>query len=995
MAKWLKYFWTPPSFPDNETKTLQAALLHATLLVSITMAAMYTLSVPFAYEKPGLYLVIGLTITLTDLGLFLLLQHGYLKQIALFFTTLNWLLFTTLAVLGGGLKFSTASAYFLIAIIAILTLSNKWGILFTALSLASILTLSILEQQGRALTPYLSSTPAMQIVAIAITLGGGAAILIIVNNNLMQNLREQRRIAQLLEKRNATLSALLDALPDAIFRLNAEGIWIDHIPSKEFKTLLPPAEFLGKSLEATLPEELASQTRFYLQQTLETGQVHSFEYELNGAYFEGRFVPSEGNHVVVIVRDITERVEAQKEYTKLLDTLERRNAQLRTAAEVSKTCSAIFDRKVLIEKAVNLIQKGLGVYYVGLFLVDEEKQQAVLQGGSGEAGKQMLEADYHLPLKGQSMIAWCIRHNRARIAQQTTRDRVWLQNPYLPQTRSELALPLTSREQVIGALTVQSTRENAFSPGDITILQAMAEQLAITIDNANLFTKLQHELAERRRVEAALRSSEEKFQKIFRSSPVAISIRDLDGRYINVNDGFTALTGYTLEEVVGKSVEELGYIVNFEAWHKSQKRLRKEGAVKDLVLEIRRKDGRQVFVLANSELTTLDGEVRVLTSSMDITERKQAEEALKASEEKFAKAFHASPNAAFIQRVADHVYLEVNDAFCRLTGFERAEVLASSAIEKSIFGKAGMPPGLIERLQNEKELRNYEMKFFTKTGQAGTGLLSVERITVNNEACFLVLIQDVTQQKRAEAEREALIQELSLKNAELERFTYTVSHDLKSPLVTIRGFAGYLEQDAALGDLERLRNDIDRINKAAGQMQRLLDELLELSRIGRLVNPPEHISMDDLVREAISLVEGQLTAAQVEVQVEPALPAVYGDRTRLLEVFQNLLDNAIKFMGPQKQPRIEIGVKTFPNGEQAFFVRDNGIGIAPQYHEKIFGLFDKLDRNSEGTGVGLALVKRIIDVHNGKIWVQSELGHGATFYFTLPGPQSAGGKDGQ
>lgn len=886
-------------------------------------------------------------------------------------------------------------AYFLITIVAILTLGNRWGVYFTGLSLASVLGLSVAGQQGWLPAGQLSSTPVAQIVAVTITIGGGAAILILVNNNLMQSLRRQRTTAQLLERRNATLSTLLDALPDAIFRLNAEGVWIDYIPSKDFTTALPPEDFLGKPLEVTLPEELARQTRSCLQQTLESGQTHSFEYELNGAYYEARLVPSEDNSVVAIVRDVTERVESQNEYKKLLAALERRNAQLRTASEVSKTCSGIFDRDVLIEKAVNLIQQGLNVYYVGLFLVDNEKQQAVLQGGSGEAGKQMLDAGYHLPLGGQSMIAWCIRHNRARIAQQTTRDRVWLQNPYLPQTRSELALPLTSREQVIGALTVQSTRENAFSPGDITILQAMAEQLAITIDNANLFTKLQHELAERRRVEAALRSSEEKFQKIFRSSPAAISIRDLDGRYINVNDAFTALTGYTQEEVVGKTVDELGYIVNAEAWHKAQKRIRKEGTVKDLVLELRRKDGQQVFILANSELTTLDGEARVLTSSMDITERKQAEEALKASEEKFAKAFHASPNAAFIQRVADHRYLEVNDAFCRLTGFERAEVLASTSTERSIFGAAGMPADLLKRLQSGEELRNYEIQFFTKSGQAGTGLLSVERITVNNEACFLVLIQDVTQQKRVEAEREALIQELSVKNAELERFTYTVSHDLKSPLVTIRGFAGYLEQDAISGDFERLRSDVERISKAAERMQRLLDELLELSRIGRLVNPPERISMNDLVREAISLVEGQLTAAQVEVQVEPDLPDVYGDRLRLLEVLQNLLDNAIKFMGPQKRPCIKIGSQILPNGERAFFVSDNGIGIAPQYHEKIFGLFDKLDRNSEGTGVGLALVKRIIDVHNGKIWVQSDVGRGATFYFTLPEPQSAGGKDGQ
>jgi signal transduction histidine kinase len=239
---------------------------------------------------------------------------------------------------------------------------------------------------------------------------------------------------------------------------------------------------------------------------------------------------------------------------------------------------------------------------------------------------------------------------------------------------------------------------------------------------------------------------------------------------------------------------------------------------------------------------------------------------------------------------------------------------------------------------------------------------------------------------QAEAEREELIRELTAKNAELERFTYTVSHDLKAPLVTINGFLGFLERDAASGDIARLKQDNLRIKEAVNKMQRLLGELLELSRIGRMMNAPETVPFEELAREALEIVQGQVEANRVTVTLCPDLSPVHGDRRRLVEALQNLLDNAAKFMGSQPDPQVEIGQMGEKDGKPIFFVRDNGIGIAPQYHERIFGLFNKLNPNAEGTGVGLALVKRIVETHGGRIWVESESGKGATFCFTLPVP---------
>lgn len=250
------------------------------------------------------------------------------------------------------------------------------------------------------------------------------------------------------------------------------------------------------------------------------------------------------------------------------------------------------------------------------------------------------------------------------------------------------------------------------------------------------------------------------------------------------------------------------------------------------------------------------------------------------------------------------------------------------------------------------------------------------------EKAFVGILRDITEQKAARSAREALIAELEAKNAELERFTYTVSHDLKSPLITIKGFAGQLERSVAAGKMDRFRSDVTRITGAADKLTNLLDDLLSLSRIGRIANPHEDVPLRALMDEVLELLSAPLKDAAAEVTVAETMPVVRGDRVRLLEIVQNLVENAVKFS--TDAPKIEIGA-TVSGSLARVHVRDEGVGIEPEYAERVFDLFEQLDADKPGTGIGLALVRRIVEVHGGRVWAESEgTGRGTTMFFTLP-----------
>ena len=249
--------------------------------------------------------------------------------------------------------------------------------------------------------------------------------------------------------------------------------------------------------------------------------------------------------------------------------------------------------------------------------------------------------------------------------------------------------------------------------------------------------------------------------------------------------------------------------------------------------------------------------------------------------------------------------------------------------------------------------------------------------------CLVGILQDITERKRAEEERERLLAELEAKNRELESFVYTVSHDLKAPLVSLDGFSSVLQKEFHDQLGEEGQHYLERLQANVAHMDTLIVHLLELSRLGRVVGPTEEVVVAALLREIQEELTAKLEQAGAEFVVQEPLPAVRADRGRIRQVFANLIDNAVKFRSDERPLRIEVGCQE-ERGFYRFHVSDNGIGIAPQYQEQIFAPFRQLDAQTEGVGMRLALVKKIVEHHGGRVWVESEAGEGATFYFTVP-----------
>jgi PAS domain S-box-containing protein len=495
----------------------------------------------------------------------------------------------------------------------------------------------------------------------------------------------------------------------------------------------------------------------------------------------------------------------------------------------------------------------------------------------------------------------------------------------------------------------------------------------------------------RKQAEEALRESEERYREFFTTSRDSIFITTPGGEWIDFNETALEMFGYSSrEELMALPLPQLYEDPEYRPVF--LERIETDGYVKEFPIRLKRNDGTVLDTLITAvPIRNPEGSVRAYVGSIrNVTAMKRAVQALREQEEFTRAVLDNLPIGIAVNSVDPGVRFEyLNENFVKIYRISREDLADPGTFWEAVYKDPVFRESIKNRVLEDSASGDPARMHWTDIPVERPGepvfYVDARNVKVPDKDLMISMVWDVTERKQAEETREHLIRQLEQKNAELERFTYTVSHDLKSPLITIRGFAGLLESDAR--DPLLLKKDVGRIITAADTMQQLLSDVLELSRVGKIASPSQKIPFSTIAREAVELLAGPLTERGVTVDIAPDLPEVFVDHARIREVMVNLIENAIKFLGNQPDPVIRIGADC--TGEMpVFFIADNGIGIDPRYLERIFNLFERLDVATYGTGVGLTIVRRIIEVHGGKIWAESEgIGKGATFRFTLPGKE--------
>ncbi len=365
--------------------------------------------------------------------------------------------------------------------------------------------------------------------------------------------------------------------------------------------------------------------------------------------------------------------------------------------------------------------------------------------------------------------------------------------------------------------------------------------------------------------------------------------------------------------------------------------------------------------------------------------QKRGEEELLRSRENFRTLAENSPDL-IIRLDKDLRYVYVNSVITKITGQSPEDYIGK------IYEEIEIPEEYTTLLRENNlktletgEIQHYEFEFPTNKGLKIFEATAVPEFNVNGEVeSILILNRDITERKKSEKQLKEMIEELKRSNQELQQFAYVSSHDLQEPLRTIASFTQLLERRYK-GRLDSDADEfMDYIVDAAVRMKQQIEDLLELSRVTTKEKGFKHVDMNLILNQAIQNLNASIRESKTEI-ITDELPSVVGDGEQLQRVFQNLISNAIKFKKPEEPSLIHISSYK-NNQEYVFSVKDNGIGIEEQYMERIFTIFQRLHTKEEyqGTGIGLSIVKRIIERHGGRVWVESELGVGSTFYFTVP-----------
>jgi PAS domain S-box-containing protein len=497
------------------------------------------------------------------------------------------------------------------------------------------------------------------------------------------------------------------------------------------------------------------------------------------------------------------------------------------------------------------------------------------------------------------------------------------------------------------------------------------------------FVSLSYNITERKKAEEALKESEERFFKAFHSSPTASNIsRVNDGYIVDVNEAFLRIFEYDREDIIGHNSTEFVPLIDGAEGAKLNDMFLQNGRITDLETSMKTRSGKLLTVLLAVERINLDGIDHSLNTIIDITERKKAEQALRETRDYLDNLLNYA-NAPIIVWGPDFGITQFNHAFERLTGRRASEVLGKNIDILFPEDKREQSMEYIRRTMSGERWETVEIPILHSNGTVRTLLWNSANLHDPGGRIIATIAQgqDITERKQAEESLQKYTRELEIANKEMEAFNYSISHDLRQPLRTLQSFSQLIDQE--FGDKldETAKDYLNRVIKASQYMSQLTDDMLRLSRISHSVMSQDKVNLTDIAQSIVQELVNRHPERRAKIDIDPNLE-VTGDEGSLTIALRNLVENAWKFTSKQPLTSIQIG-ELNQDGEKVYFIRDNGIGLDMKYKDKLFQPFNRLQREFPGTGVGLAIVQRVIHRHGGKIWAESEVGKGTTFYFTL------------
>ncbi|MFN7949378.1 MAG: response regulator [Blastocatellia bacterium] len=518
------------------------------------------------------------------------------------------------------------------------------------------------------------------------------------------------------------------------------------------------------------------------------------------------------------------------------------------------------------------------------------------------------------------------------------------------------------------------------------VLKARLERLAPAIRRA---VREAEERNERQRAEAALRASEKRFSRAFHNSPIPMTIVRLsDDKFIDVNESFVASSGYARDELIGRTPAELNAWPQMEQRDALLRLIREQGVLRNVEIKLQSRHGRRFTVLASAELLEIDDDQCILWTYLDITERKRAEERLIASEERFSKAFHHSPNAMLITRLEDGGLIDVNDQMLRQVGLTRELVPDGRTEAAGAWDSLLRRQSILEKLRTDGSVIDLECSISAPAGGERIYLISASLIEIEDEQCILWAIQDITERRLLEEQfRQAQKMEA------VGRLAGGIAHDFNNLLTAILGYSNILLRRLTEGSPHR--REVEEIRRAGERASTLTQQLLAFSR--KQVISPRIIDLNLLITDLDKLLR-RLIGEDVELvtRLDPATGYIKADPGQIEQVIMNLVINSRDAMPgggcltiattnvePDEQSELRLP-ESDPGRYVLLVVSDNGYGMDARTQSHIFEPFFTTKEPGRGTGLGLATVYGIVQQSGGSIQVHSEPDQGATFRIYLP-----------